>query len=108
VRLAAQRLDRLARRHLRPQHRVLAGHHRAGGAGRVGGELADVLALGGGERGGERGARLLVEPGPEIGPLVRVHRRDQRGQLARWCHLGDRHLGAGVEIAEGLRAAGKR
>ena len=102
--LVAEPLEGLADGDVRGQGDVVGRHDRAGGAGLVAGQPADVLALGLGQEREHRVDHVLVEPVDQVGPLVVRHHVEQLGGLLRRHRLDEADLAVGLEVAEDLGA----
>ena len=79
--LVAEQLEGLADGDVRRERDVVGRHDRAGGAGLVAGQPADILALGLGQEREHRVDHVLVEPVDQVGPLVVRHQVEQLGRL---------------------------
>ena len=71
--LVAQQLEGLADGDVRRERDVVGGHGRAGGAGLVAAQAADIFALGLGQERQDRVDDVLIEPVDQVGALVVRH-----------------------------------
>ena len=90
------------------QRDVVGRHDRAGGAGLVAGQPADILALGLGQERQHRVDHVLVEPVDQVGPLVVRHQVEKLGRLLGRHRLDEPDLAVVVEVAEDLGAVAGR
>ena len=101
-------LEGLADGDVRGERDVVGRHDRAGGAGLVAGQPADILALGLGQEREHRVDHVLVEPVDQVGALVVRHQVEQLGRLLGRHRLDEPDLAVVVEVAEDLGAVARR
>ena len=107
-RLVAEAVEGLADGDVRRQGDVVGRHDRAGGAGLVAGQPADVLALGLGQVGKHGVDDVLVEPVDQVGPFVVRHEVEQFGRLLGRHGLDEPDLALGAEVAQDLGAVARQ
>jgi hypothetical protein len=106
--LAPQLLDRFGGRQMFGQRRVIRGHDGARGAVLIGGEAANVLALGLRQRRQQGFGQLAGHFVEQVGAFVRIHFRDEPGEFGARRGGGDAGLGDVIEIAEAFRLPRQR
>ena len=102
--LVAEQLEGLADGDVRRERDVVGRHGRAGGAGLVAGQAADILALGLGQEREHRVDHVLVEPVDQVGALVVRHQVEQFGGLLGRHRLDEPSLAVFVQVAQDLGA----
>ncbi len=93
---------------MRRQGDVVGRHDRAGGAGLVAGQPADIFALGLGQEREHRVDHVLAEPVDQVGALVVRHQVEQFGRLFGGHRLDEPELAVFIQVAEHIGAIAGR